>query len=45
LQWFSGAYTLALAAVLLSAGALGDRYGRKKLLLGALLVFGGASAW
>src|ERR1700737_3563730 len=45
LQWFSSAYTLALAAVLLPAGALGDRYGRKGLLLGALLAFGGASAW
>ncbi|PXX66426.1 EmrB/QacA subfamily drug resistance transporter [Nocardia tenerifensis] len=43
LQWFSSAYTLALAAVMLPAGALGDRYGRKKLLLAALLVFGGAS--
>ncbi|WP_378737446.1 MFS transporter [Nocardia brasiliensis] len=43
LQWFSSAYTLALAAVMLPAGALGDRYGRKKFLLAALLVFGGAS--
>ncbi|WP_405167109.1 MFS transporter [Nocardia sp. NBC_01499] len=43
LQWFTGAYTLALASVMLPAGALGDRYGRKKFLLAALLVFGGAS--
>ncbi|MET9210965.1 MULTISPECIES: MFS transporter [unclassified Nocardia] len=43
LQWFSSAYTLALAALMLPAGALGDRYGRKKVLLGALLVFGAAS--
>ncbi|MFB8002334.1 MFS transporter [Nocardia sp. NPDC056000] len=43
LQWFSSAYTLALAAVMLPAGALGDRYGRKKLLLAALLLFGAAS--
>ncbi|WP_067720662.1 MFS transporter [Nocardia yamanashiensis] len=43
LQWFSSAYTLALAAVMLPAGALGDRYGRKRFLLGALLVFGAAS--
>ncbi|WP_433523006.1 MFS transporter [Nocardia pseudovaccinii] len=43
LQWFSTAYTLALAAVMLPAGALGDRYGRKKLLLGALVLFGAAS--
>src|SRR6476619_122755 len=43
LQWFSSAYTLVLAAVLLPAGALGDRFGRKKLLLGALILFGVAS--
>ncbi|MFF2028554.1 MFS transporter, partial [Streptomyces sp. NPDC058171] len=43
LQWFSSAYTLVLAAALLPAGALGDRYGRKKLLLGALVLFGAAS--
>ncbi|NNH72020.1 MFS transporter [Nocardia uniformis] len=43
LQWFSSAYTLALAAVMLPAGALGDRYGRKKILLAALLLFGIAS--
>ncbi|WP_278265039.1 MFS transporter [Nocardia sp. AG03] len=43
LQWFTGAYTLALAALMLPAGALGDRYGRKKVLLGALVLFGAAS--
>ncbi|QLY32001.1 MFS transporter [Nocardia huaxiensis] len=43
LQWFSSAYTLALAALMLPAGALGDRYGRKKILLAALLLFGAAS--
>ncbi|WP_043720354.1 MFS transporter [Nocardia asiatica] len=43
LQWFSSAYTLALAAVMLPAGALGDRYGRKKFLLAALVLFGVAS--
>ena len=44
LQWFSAVYTLVLAAFLLPAGTLGDRFGRKKLLLGALAVFGIASA-
>jgi MFS transporter, DHA2 family, multidrug resistance protein len=43
LQWFANAYTLVLAAVVLPAGMLGDRYGRKRLLLGALVVFGLAS--
>lgn len=44
LQWFADAYNLALAAVLLPAGLLGDRFGRKKLLLIALVLFGAASA-
>ncbi|MGW4736800.1 MFS transporter [Nocardia xishanensis] len=43
LQWFSSAYTLALAAFMLPAGALGDRYGRKRILLAALVLFGSAS--
>ncbi|MBO0855481.1 MAG: MFS transporter [Nocardia sp.] len=43
LQWFTTAYTLALAAAMLPAGALGDRYGRKKFLLAALVLFGVAS--
>src|ERR1700710_1513292 len=45
LQWFADAYLLVLAAVLLPAGMLGDRYGRKKLTLGALAVFGAGSLW
>src|SRR6266571_1855632 len=43
LQWFVDAYSLVLAAMLLPAGLLGDRFGRKKLLLGALALFGVAS--
>jgi MFS transporter, DHA2 family, multidrug resistance protein len=43
LQWFVDAYTLVLAAALLPAGLLGDRIGRKKLLTGALVLFGLAS--
>jgi MFS transporter, DHA2 family, multidrug resistance protein len=39
LQWFVSGYTLVLAAALLPAGLLGDRYGRKKVLLGALALF------
>ena len=44
LQWFSASYSLVLAAALLPAGLLGDRLGRKKMLLIALVVFGAASA-
>jgi EmrB/QacA subfamily drug resistance transporter len=40
LQWFVSAYTLALAAGLLPGGLLGDRFGRKKIMLIALAVFG-----
>jgi DHA2 family multidrug resistance protein-like MFS transporter len=44
LQWFSAAYSLVLAAALLPAGLLGDRFGRKRMLLIALVVFGASSA-
>ena len=44
LQWFSAAYSLVLAAALLPAGMLGDRAGRKKMLVIALVVFGASSA-
>ncbi|GAA1846547.1 DHA2 family efflux MFS transporter permease subunit [Asanoa iriomotensis] len=43
LQWFASAYTLVLAAALLPAGSLGDRFGRKRFLIGALVLFGAAS--
>jgi len=43
LQWFVDAYSLVLAAALLPAGLLGDRFGRRKLLTGALILFGLAS--
>jgi DHA2 family multidrug resistance protein-like MFS transporter len=43
LQWFTTAYLLVLAAALLPAGMLGDRLGRKRMLIGALLLFGAAS--
>jgi MFS transporter, DHA2 family, multidrug resistance protein len=43
LQWFVDAYSLVLAALLLPAGLLGDRLGRKKILVPALVLFGLAS--
>jgi DHA2 family multidrug resistance protein-like MFS transporter len=43
LQWFTTSYLLVLAAALLPAGMLGDRLGRKKMLIGALAMFGLAS--
>src|SRR6202163_416870 len=44
LQWISAAYTLTLGGLLLPGGVLGDRYGRKRLLLVGLALFGIASA-
>jgi EmrB/QacA subfamily drug resistance transporter len=40
LQWMSAAYTLSLAGFMLPAGVLGDRFGRRKLLLIGLVIFG-----
>ena len=44
LQWFSSGYLLVLAAAMLPVGLLGDRFGRKKVLLASLLLFGAGSA-
>ncbi|RFU42675.1 DHA2 family efflux MFS transporter permease subunit [Actinomadura logoneensis] len=43
LQWIVDAYTLVFAALLLPAGLLGDRFGRRRLLLTGLVLFGAAS--
>lgn len=43
LQWIVDAYALVFAALLLPAGALGDRYGRKPVLVTGLTVFALAS--
>jgi DHA2 family multidrug resistance protein-like MFS transporter len=40
LQWISTAYLLALAGLLIPAGVLGDRLGRRRMLLVALVIFG-----
>ncbi len=43
LQSFIAGYLLVLAAAMLPAGLLGDRFGRKKVLLAALVLFGAGS--
>src|SRR5215470_16074119 len=43
LQWVVDAYNLVFAALILAAGSLGDRLGRKGMLLAGLAVFGAAS--
>lgn len=44
LQWVVDAYILALAAMLLSAGAVADRAGPRRAFVAGLLLFGVASA-
>uniref|UniRef100_A0A5Q5CKK6 Drug resistance transporter, EmrB/QacA subfamily n=1 Tax=Mycobacterium sp. (strain JLS) TaxID=164757 RepID=A0A5Q5CKK6_MYCSJ len=43
LTWVIDGYTLALACLLLPAGALGDRHGRRAVLIAGLAVFSAAS--
>jgi EmrB/QacA subfamily drug resistance transporter len=44
LEWAINSYTLVFAGLLFTAGLLGDRLGRKKVLLFGMLVFGAGSA-
>ncbi len=44
LQWFVNAYALSFAALLLSAAALGDRLGRRRMFLAGIVLFTAASA-
>ncbi|NBE99571.1 MFS transporter [Nonomuraea sp. KC401] len=43
IQWILDAYVLAFAGLLLTAGSLSDRYGRRRFLVIGLALFGGAS--
>jgi EmrB/QacA subfamily drug resistance transporter len=45
LQWIADSYALVIAALILPAGLLGDRYGRKRVLLAALVLFVASSVW
>ncbi|MGW2656466.1 MFS transporter [Streptomyces sp. NPDC001478] len=45
LQWATGAYTLAFATLMFTAGALGDRLGHRTVFAAGLLVFAGSSWW
>ena len=43
LQWTVDGYTLAFAALLMSAGALGDRIGARRVFVGGMALFTAAS--
>ncbi|MFE7559341.1 MFS transporter [Kitasatospora sp. NPDC057500] len=43
LEWIVDAYTVVLASLLITAGALADRFGRRRVFQGGLLIFGLAS--
>ena len=43
LQWVIDIYSLALATVVLTAGALADRFGRRRAFIAGLVVFSAAS--
>src|SRR5690242_7839217 len=44
LEWTVNAYTLTFAVLLLTGAALGDRFGRRRMLAVGLIIFTGASA-
>jgi len=44
LQWVVDAYTIPLAATVLTAGAIADRFGRRRLFLLGLMIFTASSA-
>ncbi len=43
LQWIMNAYTIAVTAVLMATGTLADRYGRKRIFIASIAIFGIAS--
>lgn len=44
LEWVVDAYILSFAVLMLAAAALGERFGRRRMLVTGLVVFSGASA-
>jgi len=43
LQWVTGAYAVVFGGLMLAFGALADRYGRRRIMLGGLVLLAGAS--
>jgi MFS family permease len=45
MQWVVEVYLLFLSALILVGGSLGDRYGRRNIFAGGVVLFTAASAW
>lgn len=45
LEWIVDSYVIVFAGLLVVAGSLADRIGRKKVFLAGMVVFGAGSAW
>lgn len=45
MQWVVNAYTVFLAALMLTGGSLGDRYGRRRIFIIGVTLFALASLW
>jgi EmrB/QacA subfamily drug resistance transporter len=45
IQWLVNAYTLCLSAFLLTGGAAGDLFGRRRIFAAGLAIFAAASLW
>ena len=45
LQWIVDAYLLVFAGLLMTAGSLGDRFGRRRALMTGLVIFALGSRW
>ena len=43
LQWITGAYSLTFVGLLLTAGSIADRFGRRRVLMVGLAAFGPVS--
>ncbi|MBN3804903.1 MFS transporter [Paraburkholderia sp. Ac-20336] len=45
MQWIMNAYTIACTTVLMATGTLADRFGRKRMFIVSIVLFGIASLW
>ncbi len=45
IQWLVNAYTLCLSAFLLTGGAAGDLFGRRRIFVLGIAIFAGTSVW